>query len=69
MEEKTRSDEIARLTNEIQVINSRIADLKGEIAGCGFFQKGKKRELEQKLAKEKEALEYTVARFREVSQG
>ena len=65
MDEAEKKQEIARLGNEIQVVNGRIVDLKREIAQCGFLQKGKKRKLEQSMSSEKELLDSLVAKYRE----
>ncbi len=57
--------EISRYYNEIAVINSRIAELKGQIAQCNFLQKGKKRTLEKELAGEQERMEYVMQQMRD----
>ena len=65
MSEINREREINALMNEIEIKNSRIADLKGEIASLGFFKKGQKKELEKKLAQEMEGLAETVKKYQE----
>ncbi|MBQ9562636.1 MAG: hypothetical protein IJU99_04215 [Lachnospiraceae bacterium] len=57
--------EISRYYNEIAVINSRIAELKGQIAQCNFLQKGKKRTLEKELAGEQERMEFVMQQMRD----
>ncbi|MBR1757634.1 MAG: hypothetical protein IJ744_02750 [Lachnospiraceae bacterium] len=68
MERSIMEQEILNLSNQIQVKNQRIAELKGEISQCGFFQRGKKRELEAKLAAEQEGLTVTLHKYQEAVQ-